>query len=233
MVSIPTMSAPFRAAPPGSEAELLERARTLAGRSLAELAGVAGRPVPGDLRRAKGWVGELMEALLGASAASRAQPDFESLGVELKTLPVDDVGKPFESTFVCTIPLAEIDDVEWSASRAYRKLKRVLWVPVQGARKITVAERRVGTAFLWSPSQEQESALKFDWEELVGRIGCGDVETITARTGQYLQIRPKAANSRARRRGRDADGAVFATMPKGFYLRATFTHQLLRERFGL
>lgn len=216
---------------PRSEAELLERARSYAGVNIGRLARDFDRVAPLDLRRAKGFVGTLLEHALGATAASRAQPDFEHLGVELKTVPVSDSGQPLESTFVCTIPLVEIGEVEWHASRVRRKLARVLWIPVQGERKIPVAERRIGAPFLWSPTAEEEAALRLDWEELAGRIGRGEVELLTGHSGSLLQIRPKAANSRARRRGLDAEGVSFAALPRGFYLRSRFTAAVFRRYF--
>lgn len=219
--------------PPSSDAELLERARALAGRSLGELALQRGLAVPPDLRRAKGWVGTLLEGMLGATASSRAAPDFEGLGIELKTIPVGHHGEPLESTFVCTIPLVDVGGVEWEDSRVFRKLRRVLWVPVQGSRELPVAERAVGAALLWSPSAEEQAALRHDWEELAGLIGRGDVESITGHLGTYLQIRPKAANSQSRRRGTDVDGVSFAALPRGFYLRSRFTAGILRQYFVL
>ena len=223
---------PARAAPE-NEAELLERARSLAGLTLAELAQRFALVAPPDLRRAKGFVGSLIERALGATAGSRAAPDFEALGIELKTLPVDARGRALESTFVCTIPLAEIGEVEWLSSRVRRKLNRVLWVPVQGERQIPVPERRIGAPLLWSLPPEAEAALRFDWEELAGIIGRGDVESITGHIGRCLQIRPKAADSSARRRGIDADGVGFAALPKGFYLRASFTSEIVRQNYAL
>ena len=217
---------------PSSEDELLARALELAGSTLAELGERLGLAVPSDLLRAKGWFGQALEACLGATARSRAAPDFETLGVELKTLPVGRKGVPCESTFVCTIDLSRIGDVDWPASLVRKKLSRVLWVPVEGAREIPVPARRIGTALLWSPSTADEEALRFDWEELAGMIGRGDVENITGHLGRYLQVRPKAANSRSRRKGVDGDGATFAALPRGFYLRATFTAMILAERFG-
>jgi DNA mismatch repair protein MutH len=219
--------------PPENEAELLTRARALAGLSIAELAQRFALCAPPDLRRAKGFVGALVERALGASAGSRALPDFEALGIELKTLPVDARGRALESTFVCTIPLVEIGEVEWLSSRVRRKLKRVLWVPVQGERQIPVPERRIGAPLLWSLTPEAEAALRFDWEELAGIIGRGDVESITGHIGRCLQIRPKAADSFARRRGIDADGVGFAALPRGFYLRASFTSELVRQNYAL
>ncbi len=218
---------------PGSEAELFESARALAGITLGELAARFGLDAPPDLRRAKGFPGQLVERALGATAGSRAAPDFEALGIELKTLPVDARGQPVESTFVTTIELREIGDVEWEHSRVHAKLARVLWVPLQGDRAIPVADRRIGEPLLWSPDSDEEAALRFDWEELAGIIGTGDIERITGHLGRYLQVRPKAAHSRVRRRGIDGDGTPFDAMPKGFYLRTAFTARILARHFRL
>src|SRR5262245_63735628 len=81
--------------------------------------------------RAKGWAGGLIEAALGASASSRSEPDFQLIGVELKTIPVDRAGVPTESTYVCTVPLAGTDDPRWEASKVHLKLRRVLWMPLE------------------------------------------------------------------------------------------------------
>jgi DNA mismatch repair protein MutH len=219
--------------PPRDEAELIERAAALAGLRLAELALRLNAKVPPNLLRAKGFVGGLLERALGASAGSRALPDFPELGIELKTLPVDRAGAPVESTFVCTIPLTEIGQVEWADSRVRRKLATVLWVPVEGERSIAVGERRIGQALLYRLTSEDEAVLRADWEELAGFIGRGHVEQLTGHLGRFLQIRPKAAHSRARRVGFDADGAPFAALPKGFYLRPSFTRTLLERHFAL
>ena len=160
-------------------------------------------------------------------------PDFPELGVELKTIPLDKLGHVRESTFVCGIDLAACREEEWETSRVWRKLRRVLWVPVEGERKIAVPQRRVGQALLWSPDAEDEAALRFDWEELAGVIGCGDVESLTGHLGRYLQVRPKAAHGRVRRQGVDREGASFAVLPRGFYLRATFTGRILARHYVL
>ncbi len=222
---------PVRA--PLSESALFERASEWAGATLGDVAGAVGVSVPRETLRAKGWAGQLMERVLGATAASRALPDFPELGVELKTLPVTRLGRPCESTFVCTIALDEIGSVEWMASRVRRKLNRVLWIPIEGEREIPLGERRVGQPLLWSPSPEQEALLRFDWEELAGMIGRGELEGITGHLGQHLQVRPKAANAQARRSARGPDGERSTAMPRGFYLRARFTGRILSDHFHL
>lgn len=153
--------------PPDSESALLEQAQRLAGLTLGELGALAGLPVPADFKRDKGWTGVLLERWLGASAGSKPEQDFAVLGVELKTIPVDSLGRPLETTFVCVAPLTGNSGVTWESSHVRHKLKRVLWIPVEGSRELPVASRRVGSPLLWSPNVQEEQQLRMDWEELM------------------------------------------------------------------
>ena len=220
-------------APPETEAELRRRADALAGLRLADLARVLGTRVPGDLRRAKGWPGQLVEAWLGADAGSLAEPDFRTLGVELKTLPVGRDGQPLESTYVCTVPLEGACAATWEDSWVRRKLARVLWVPVEAEREIPLADRRVGAPLLWSLEPDLEVALRVDWEELMELVCVGRLAEVSARLGSYLQVRPKAANARSLSRGVGPEGASTLTNPRGFYLRSSFTREVLRRHYAL
>jgi len=218
---------------PETEAELLRRARRLAGRPLSFLAANLGLEVPPDQRHAKGWVGQLLEKSLGSTASSRAVPDFEALGVEMKTLPVDARGVPTESTFVATLDMAESDAMRWEHSSIRKKLARVLWIPVEAEPTIALGDRRVGTALLWSPSTEEEAALRQDFEEIVDLIAEGFGESITGERGRYMQLRPKGASSRTLRWATDPEGAPVRTAPRAFYLRAGFTAELVRRHYQL
>ena len=85
---------------------------------------------------------------------------------------------------------------------------------------------------LWSPSQAQEQRLRADWEELMDMICLGRVEEITAHDGECLQIRPKAADASARRKGIGPSGEPMRTLPRGFYLRTSFTAEILAAGFA-
>lgn len=218
--------------PPHSEEELLRRCRAIAGLPLADLASSLGETVPEDLRRNKGWVGQLIERALGATGTSLPQPDFADLGVELKTLPIDRRGLPRESTYVCTVPL-EATGQRWETCWLRRKLRRVLWLPVEAAADRPIADRRLGMPLLWSPDGDEEAALRRDWEELMDMVCLGELERISARHGEVLQIRPKAANAKSLRAAVGPDGAPILTNPRGFYLRASFTTNILRRHYHL
>ena len=213
---------------PRTEAELEARALALAGQRLAEVARRVEVTLPPDTKRHKGAIGALLERALGASAGTASEPDFPALGVELKTIPVRRDGRPRESTFVCVIPLDRIAEVEWDESAVRKKLARVLFVPIESDAALPLAQRRVGTPIFWSPSALEDRELRGDWDELAGLLGAGHVEDVTGHLGRALQVRPKAAGSWSRRRAPAAENAWLRTVPRGFYLRATFTERILQ-----
>jgi DNA mismatch repair protein MutH len=217
---------PPRAPSPTSLPELARRAASLYGRTLAEL-------VPAELARRslhdKGTVGQLLEHVLGASAGSHAGPDFPELGVELKTVPVHRTGAPRESTFVCSLGLRGLDALSFDDSVLKHKLDHVLWVPVV----VDDGPLRIGAPWLWRPTPAQRAILRADFDELVGRLACGEAETLTARAGRWLQVRPKGADGKARTRAHGDDGEAVWAMPRGFYLRARVTHALFQDPASL
>ena len=219
----------MRPASPDSTSELLQRARQLAGLTLAELAAQLSQQLPKDLQKDKGTVGQLLEIALGASAGSKAEPDFPHLGVELKTLPVDRSGKPLESTYVCVAPMTGATLQRWEDSWVCRKLQQVLWVPVLAERDIPLPERMIGRAFLWQPSPAQQQLLRQDWEELMDLLALGNLALIKGSHGRALQLRPKGANSKALTRAIGAGGEPIQALPRGFYLKTTFTSQILQQ----
>lgn len=214
-------------AAPTSEAELINRVRAIAGLRLGELAQDIGFATPTIARRAKGWMGELIEAVLGADAGSRPEPDFTRLGVELKTVPVNAQGIPQESTYVCRAPSVIKPDMHWHNALVRRKLQRVLWLPIEAATEPDIAQRRIGWGLLWSPTPDQETVLQTDWEELVELLAVGRRDQISARIGSVLQLRPKAADASSRSAAMDETGAPSSMPPRGFYLRARFTREIL------
>ncbi len=221
-----------RCLPPRDEAELRARMDALAGRTLGELAEQLQIKSPADLRKNKGWVGQLLERALGATAGSHAEPDFPALGIELKSIPVDRMGRPCESTFVASLDLAK-PDRSWENSAVRKKLARVAWVVVEADPAIALAGRRCGSALLWSPSPEELARLRHDYEEIVELIDEGFLARITGHRGVVLQLRPKGRNAADLRSALDEDGASVRAAPRAFYLRTAFTESILRRHFQM
>jgi DNA mismatch repair protein MutH len=212
-------------AAPKTVDELLSRAEQICGLSFAQLAGHLEIPLPLDPVNAKGWMGQLIENALGATSGSRPVPDFEALGIELKTLPlIQDL--PKESTFVCSTPIPNVDK-SWRESRVYDKLKKVLWVFIEYDKYKPISHRRIGKSILWTMDSQTEAILKQDWEELTEKLALGKFDELSAHHGQYLQIRPKASSSQVFIDVLDSEGQRVKIVPKGFYLRTSFTKEII------
>ena len=219
-------------APPESVKELLAPAQALANRSMGSIARDLDIGVPDDFKRHKGWVGQVMEHALGAESGSAAAPDFPRLGVELKTIPVDDRGAPLESTYGCTAPLDGSMSTRWEDAGVRRKRAHGLWGPIGGARGTSPGERQVGAPFLWQPSAQEADVLRADWEGFRELILLGELWQIDAHLGEALQMRPKGADSKSRTWAIDDEGQWVQSMPMGFYLRTSFTRALLERSAG-
>ncbi len=217
--------------PPKTEEELLVRAWNIAGLSLGELASQLELPTPQNLLRNKGWIGETLEKALGATASSKPEPDFQLIGVELKTIPIRKNRQPKETTHVCTVPIINTTGMLWENSLVKEKLNRVLWIPIEFDENITLENRKIGAPLLWSPSPSEEAMLKTDWEEFMELIGQGELEQITAHLGEVIQIRPKGANSHALSETIGKNGEVVRSLPRGFYLRTSFTATLINQHY--
>lgn len=210
---------------PATESELMLRCASITGKSLEDIANQCHQTVPDNLLRRKGWVGQLIEQALGADASTKAEPDFTKLGIELKTLPLDHRLKPKESTFICTVPNPIALDFE--DSLLWKKLRHVLWLPIEAANNLPISQRRIGQAILWQPNKQQKAILQQDWEELAELLSLGHYAQVTARHGTYLQCRPKAASNKITQRQINNHGEEEWIVPRGFYLRPIFTQQIL------
>lgn len=223
-------------APPQNELELLDSAYKLAGKTFLELATALNQTLPPSFKQAKGFMGQLIEMHLGASAGNKPIPDFTNLGIELKTLPYNKKGEPQETTYVCTAPLFQAAAEErWEESRVRKKLRHLLWIPIEADPNIPIAERKVGSALLFKLDQDPklEAILRQDWEELMDMLHIGRLSELTASYGQYLHIRPKAAHSRILSSTMNISGEEQWVGPKGFYLRTDFTRKILKEYYCL
>jgi len=219
--------------PPVDIDELMTRAVAISGWRIADVADWVRSGSRRGSGFGKGWAGNVVEMALGATAGSQQGPDFPELGVEVKTIPVREDGKPLESTWVTTVELLHANALTWQTSHVRAKLSCVLWIPLLAAAGQPLEDRRVGGPLLWRPDEEQEAALRADWEDLMELVVLGRSDEISARMGNVLQMRPKGARATSRVIGVDADGELAPVAPRGFYLRPGFTRQILDRGFGI
>lgn len=214
--------------PPRDLEALLVRARGIEGKTVAEVARSLGVAAPAGGVRHKGRVGELIEKALGANGGSGQRVlDFPELGVELKTIPVRPDGIAIESTFIASVDLSE--DLDFGDSWVAAKLRQILFVPIVGDRGEVSSRRRIGPPVFFRPTPEHWATLRGDYDDIMGLVGIGQIERVTAHLGQALQLRPKARDGRDRVRAWTPEGQFVSTVPRGFYLRPSFTTAILSE----
>lgn len=203
--------------------QLHDRMNRVADQTIGSLAQTLALPVPQDLQHHKGWLGQLLELALGTDAGCKSQPDFTNLGIELKTIPVTTEGKPRQSTYVCTVPLQNLAMLTYETSVVCAKLSHVLWIPILTMPEIPIADYRILIPRLWQPDEEQYAILHTDFNEIMDLIAMGGLSQVTASMGEALHVRPKAAHARVLTQGISHQGASEPTLPRGFYLRPSFT----------
>jgi len=208
--------------------QLQTAVKSIAGLSLAEVATAHNIKIPDNLLHNKGWVGQLIETALGVVNNSRPEPDFPELGIELKTLPLTLKRQPKESTYVCMAPLTDLTGLNFKDSVLSHKLAQVLWIPIEADKHIPLHQRRIGQGIFWQPNPQQLQLLAEDFQDITDQIALGKVEQITAHQGQVVQLRPKAANSKVLTEAIGPEGEKIMTLPRGFYLRPSFTQSILK-----
>ena len=214
--------------------DILIKAKKLRGYTLEELTQYFQINYPESMLHAKGLLGNMVEILLGATAKSKPLPDFPELGLEIKTLPIDLYGHPLESTYVCTAPLVPkiatqkliYGETGFINSVVYKKLNHVLWIPIIVIKNENNVARIIGNAFLWQPNPQQLSLLETDWLELTEMMHTGNLDNVSSHYGDILQIRPKARNASATTPALGELGQKINTLPRGFYLRPSFTQAI-------
>lgn len=220
--------------PPLTENELLDRAIRLSGLTIQELANEYNLKLPKDSIHSKGWLGKVLENILGASAGNLPAEDFLELGIELKSIPLKKNMEPAETTFVTYVPLTNTTiESSFVNSTVFKKLKKILWIPFLGDKDIPFPQRIIFTPFLWSPNQQEFTILKNDWDEHMEKISLGKIEIITAKQGIALQIRPKCSSGSSLTDAIGEEGKIVKTRPRGFYLRTSFTKKIIFNAYQI
>ncbi len=90
-------------------------------------------------------------------------------------------------------------------------------------------DRKVLGYFFYTPSEDDLATLKSDYKELYELVKTGNIDKVNARIGHIIQMRPKGANGKALTQCIGPDGSIIMTRPRGFYIRRSFTTELVRR----
>lgn len=115
---------------------------------------------------AKHLASMLVKKGLGIQDLAVEIKEFEQVGLQTRILNLkDDLSVAFEATSFPAMDLTTFTQEEWEESDLSARLSRILFVPTLSPRKGTPqAERTVGRAFFWSPSESEWRIIKDEWE---------------------------------------------------------------------
>ena len=187
---------------PTDKQSIIVYAQKLQGKTLREATGL-GHIQPPSKRR--GSLGNAVEQYYFRYAAnSDSRPDFDQVGLELKTTPLK-AGRNGQLVAKERLVLSQIDyeevvTEEFESSRMLRKsadilLMSYLWEPDKDPldyRFVLVDEMHI--------PREDLAQIRTDWETVVAKVRSGHAEDISGADTLYLEACTKAADSSQRRR---------------------------------
>jgi DNA mismatch repair protein MutH len=162
---------------------------------LTETLGVDGIDRPAARR--KGFAGHMVEAMLGIARNSLPDPDLDAIGAEVKSIPLWPDGRPRENTKVTSLTLRYVaGDADFFTSHLYRKLRAVLFLPIQKNDNTRPHEWYLRPPFLWLPSTEQLDVIRREHAMYVEAIQAERWDMLSLEHGRYLGVNTSGRLSR-------------------------------------
>ncbi|WP_168892811.1 MutH/Sau3AI family endonuclease [Enterobacteriaceae endosymbiont of Plateumaris pusilla] len=207
-----------------SEKILLLRASLITGHYLINIAKWLNYNIPINLNKDKGWIGKLIELyLLGNKQKNTFNQDIPQIGIEIKTIPIDEKGNTINDTFICSFPLINKKVFIWNKSKLYKKLSKILWIPIITKSKNTPLSMRViGKPIIWKPSKKDYKKLYNDWIGLITLFISGNIENINYYNGTILVVKTKSKKNKLIKTI-NKDNNIILTKSRAFYLKKNFT----------
>jgi DNA mismatch repair endonuclease MutH len=167
-----------------TEEALLERAGQLKGKSISEI-------FQGEINeKNKGNIGNIIESNgFGIKNNSDARPDFETLGIELKILPLKRLGDKSltvkERTKICLINYKKLIAENWNGSHARHKLNKILFVFHEYDGKYPM-NSKILNHLLYKLEMNEEPLIRSDWERTKKLVDDGLAHTLSESQNRIL-----------------------------------------------
>lgn len=216
---------------PKTIAELIENCNKIAGKSVSELAQIHNVELIDSLTTNRGWLGNLIEISLGAYAGSKPTQDFMNLGVELKTLAINENGRAVSDIFISSLPLNSFMLQDWANSHLFYKLQHILFIPVESNSNVELKDRKIGNGKFWKPNDEQLKVLQDDFKQVMELLTTQEFAMLTNNLGTALTVKVKALNSKQTNNIQDLDGFNQNLAPLSFYIKRSFVQQIVEQLF--
>ena len=180
-----------------SEAELLEFAKELEGKTLAQVVGDIMKSDKSSRVTTKGNVGYVIEQYFGIKKNSKAEADIEKLGIEIKSVPLKydksrkllSVKEPLSLNIINYDEEDKTEDIRDSS--LYKKNKKILFVSYLHDELKQRSEYEIKHVFLWRMDDKVLEELNPDYMLIKKKIRDGKAHEIHQTEHKYLTLCPK------------------------------------------
>lgn len=175
-------------------------ATQLVGKTLRETTGVESIDNPASR---KGSLGNAVEYYyFKFDPNSDSNPDFNEVGIELKTTPLKKTKKgelvSKERLVLSMINYMDVIDETWETSAVLKKSEKILLLSYLHDPDRNPVDYEFYLAELWSIPDEDLYTIKRDWEVVVNKVREGRAHEISSGDTLYLEACTKAADSDVR-----------------------------------
>lgn len=186
--------------------------------------------------RRKGHFGDLVEKyLFGIENNNDAAPDFQKVGVELKTTPLKKHNKKKyvakERLVFSMINYMNIVNEEWETSSFLKKNKLLLLMFYLYEQNVDLTEYKFKHIYLLDLlshiSEADITQIKHDWNTIVNKIKSGEAHLLSEGDTAYLGAATKASKATDRRPQANSD---IPAKPRAFSLKPTYLNFIIQKQ---
>jgi len=189
------------------------------------------KSIPGEAHShfKKGASGLIIENLLGLENSGSPKADLESLGVEIKVLPLNLSNlKAKEPTQIKMINYMELIHETWETAAIRDKIETIFWI-VYGVNKekgkfVPQDQYVLLDWFIDFPDKEVQKVFKKDWEDIQSYIKKGKADELSCSMGTYIEPKTKGKNNLDVRDAPDGKGGTIKARRRAFYFKKNYTN---------
>lgn len=192
--------------------------------------------------KGKNQIATIIKKAIGFKNVNSKIKEFEQLGVLVKTIKVRKKDNmPFEDISFATMKLQEFEQEKYDSSVFKEYIQKILFIPVYHEKE-TLQEKYLGYAFFWSPSQEEETTIKEEWQNYQNEVlsgackisqvvnnskkGYKEVSSLSkASQTSIIHMRPHGKDSN----DRDSDSLGNSIVKQCFWLNKKFVQKLINN----
>jgi len=193
--------------------------------------------------KSKNQIATIIKKAIGFKSVKSNIKEFEQLGIIVKTIKLrrsDD--RPLEAISFPAMKLKEFINENWEESTFKEYINRILFVPVYHD-STSLDKKFLGKSFFWSPSKEEETIIREEWEQYKNEVISGKCKTHKIANNSkksYQEVSELSKESQTkiihmRPHGRDStdrdeDKLGNSIVKQCFWLNKTFIQNLISKK---